>query len=344
MREIYRILDANFNRAREALRVCEDCGRFALNDPAITAMAKNMRSDLVEILRTFPTMEMLISRDTPGDIGTDLTSPMENRRDGIADVATAACKRLTESLRTIEEYTKVVDPARTLQVERMRYNAYTLEQRLISRLAVGWRFERVRLYALVSSPLCKGSLRETARAAIAGGADAIQLREKDVPDSVYLAYACELRELCDQTGKIFIVNDRPDVAAMCGADGVHLGQGDLPVAEARRLLRPGAIVGKSSHNIEQARAVANEGADYVSVGPMFPTRTKADAAPVAGPDLLKAAMAEIHLPIVPIGGICIDNVKALLDAGAKCVSISSAVCQADDPKAATEAIRKMMPC
>src|ERR1035437_6097988 len=110
MREIYRILDANFNRAREALRVCEDCGRFALNDPAITAMAKNMRSDLVEILRTFPTMEMLTARDTPGDIGTDLTSPMEGRRDGISDVATAACKRLTESLRTIEEYTKVVDP------------------------------------------------------------------------------------------------------------------------------------------------------------------------------------------------------------------------------------------
>jgi len=341
MREIYRILDANFNRVREALRVAEDCGRFALNDPGITAMAKNLRSDLQKILQAMPAAEFITSRDTPGDIGTAITSPTEPSRGDLSDVATAACKRLTEALRTIEEYTKIVAPDKILAIERMRYDAYTLEQRLRGRLLISPRLAEARLYVLVTSTLCKGGVRETARAAIAGGADAVQVREKDVPDAEFLALAAELRELTDETGRLLTVNDRPDIAAMVGADGVHLGQHDLPVAEARRLLRPGAIVGKSTHDISQARAAVNEGADYISVGPMFPTTTKA-AGPVAGLDLLKRAAAEISLPIVAIGGINAANAGRLVVAGARCLAVCSAVCGADDPKAAAEAIRKQL--
>lgn len=341
MREIYRILDANFNRAREALRVAEDCGRFALNDPAICAMAKNMRSDLREILQSMPAEEMVLSRDTAGDIGTEITSPTEPKRASLSDVAMAGLKRLSEALRTIEEYSKVVAPATTMRLERMRYNAYTLEQRLVGRCFVAQRFKDVRLYVLLTCSLCKGSLREIARGAIAGGADAIQLRSKDVPDAQFLAMATELRELCDETGKIFIVNDRADIAAIVNADGLHLGQQDLPIAEARRLLRPGAIIGRSSHAIEQTKAAVNEGADYVSVGPMFPTATK--DRPAVGPQLLKEAIAaEISLPIVAIGGINRDNAASLVAQGAKCLAVSSAVCAADDPKAAAAAIRDAM--
>lgn len=339
MREIYRILDANFNRAREALRVAEDCGRFALNDPAVTAIAKNLRSDLADVLRAMPTAEFLTSRDTAGDIGTEITSPTEQRRENLPDVATAACKRLAESLRTIEEYGKIIAPAQSLLIERMRYNAYTLEQRLIGRLLVGKRFATARLYVLISSKICIGSVRETARAAIAGGADAIQIREKDTPDAQLLALAAEIRELTDETGRIFIVNDRPDIAAIVAADGVHLGQNDLPIAETRTLLRPGAIIGRSTHTIEQARAAVNEGADYISVGPMFQTTTK-DAGAVAGPELLKAAAAEITLPIVAIGGINAENAGELVAAGAKCLAVCSAICRTNDPKAAAEAIKK----
>ena len=173
MREIYRILDANFNRAREAIRVAEDCGRFAFNDPAVTAMAKNLRNDLREVLRYMPQQEFIVCRDTPGDIGTEITSPGETMRSDLPDVATAACKRLTEALRTIEEYSKVVAPSQTFKVERMRYNAYTLEQRLSQRIRVGRRFAAVRMYVLLWSKLCRGSLRETARAAISGGASVV---------------------------------------------------------------------------------------------------------------------------------------------------------------------------
>jgi thiamine-phosphate pyrophosphorylase len=339
MREIYRILDANFNRAREAIRVAEDCGRFAFNDPAITAMAKNLRSDLRDVLRFMPEKEFIVGRDTPGDIGTEITSPGETQRADLPDVATAACKRLTEALRTIEEYSKVVAPSQTLKVERMRYNAYTLEQRLTERIHVGRRFAGVRLYVLLWSGLCRGSLRETARAAVAGGADALQLREKDVPDDQFLAMACELRELTDETGRIFIVNDRPDIAAIVGADGVHLGQNDLPIAEARTLLRPGAIVGRSTHDVQQVRTAVNEGADYISVGPMFPTATKDAGAPL-GVKFLRQAIRETSLPIVTIGGINPGNVGKLLAAGAKCVSACAAICGAANPRQVCEEFKR----
>jgi len=343
MREIYRILDANFNRAREALRVAEDCGRFVLNDPAITAMAKNLRSDLTDVLKHLPAEEMITRRDTPGDIGTDITSPIETRRDDLTDVATAACKRLAESLRTIEEYAKVVAPQATLSIERIRYNSYTLEQRLVGRLLTGRQFENVRLYVLITQSLCRGGVRDTARAAIAGGADAIQLRETDTPDAQFLALAAELRELTDETNRLLIINNRPDIAAIVAADGVHLGQSDLPVAEARRLLRPGAIIGKSCHNIQQVRAAVNEGADYISVGPIYATSTKPDAEPVVGVSLLKQAAECTNLPIVPIGGINAQNVGELVQNGARRVAVCSAICHGEDVQATAEGIRQQLP-
>lgn len=338
MREIYRILDANFNRAREALRVAEDCGRFALNDPAITAMAKNLRSELQSVLAQMPADEFIVSRDTPGDIGTSITSPTEPLRQNLAEVATAACKRLTEALRTIEEYAKVIRPVVSTQVERMRYDGYTLEQRLVGRLMVGRRFADARLYVLLGSDCCRTSVKDVARCAVAGGADVLQLREKTIPDGQLLALAAELRELTDETGKLLIINDRADVAALVGADGLHLGQGDLPIADARRLLRPGAIVGRSTHSIEQARAAVNEGADYISVGPIYDTITK-DAGKPVGLELLRQVRAEVAMPIVAIGGINPQRAANVLDAGASCIAVCSAVCGADDPQSAAAAVK-----
>jgi thiamine-phosphate pyrophosphorylase len=345
MREIYRILDANFNRIREALRVIEDCGRFILNDPAITAMAKHFRSDLKELLADMPHCEFIISRDIAGDIGTELSSPSEPQRENVQDVATAACKRLTESLRTVEEYCKIVAPAQTTTIERMRYDAYTLEQRLCTRFMVTERFAEVKLYAMLSARLCKNrSLREVARAVIAGGADALQLREKDSPDDVFLAMAAELRALTDETGRLLFINDRADIAAIVGADGLHLGQNDLPIREARRLLRPGAIIGRSTHSVQQAKEAINEGADYIAIGPMYETPTK--DRPVVGPDMLTAIAeafeGKIPLPVVAIGGVTTENVGELVRRGATCVAVCGDINCADDPQAATEAIKKQM--
>ncbi len=341
MRDVYRILDANFNRAREALRVIEDCGRFALNDPAVTAMSKNLRSQLKEVTDDLPASEMIASRDTAGDIGTEITSPTEPERQDLSDVAAAACKRLTEALRTIEEYIKFIAPAQTLKVERMRYDAYTLEQRLMQRLEVGRRFEDVKLYVLITSSMCRGSVREVTRAAIAGGAEAVQIRETSVPDCQFLALAAELRELTDETDRLLIVNNRPDIAAIVGADGLHLGKDDLPIAEARRMLRPGAIIGKSTHSLDQARAALNEGADYISLGPIFPTHTK-QTGPALGTDIITQVSESISLPIVPIGGINASNVAGVVKSGAKRVAVCSSVCCADDPKSAAQEIHSQL--
>jgi len=341
MREIYRILDANFNRAREALRVAEDCGRFALNDAAVTAMAKHMRSDLQELLKVIPMTELVASRDTAGDIGTDITSPTEPVREDLTEVAIAAMKRLSESLRSIEEYSKVVAPDKTLEVERLRYNAYTLEQRLLGRLFVQRHFADIRLYVLITTKYCHGSVRETAREVIAGQADVIQLREKSVSDDQLLALAAELRDLTDDTGKMLIINDRPDIAALVGADGVHVGQHDLPVSEARRLIRPGGLVGKTTHSARQAHAAMTEGADYIAFGPIFETTTKDAGAPV-GIKTLKQVLGEIDIPVVPIGGINAENVSQVREAGASCAAACTGVTKAKDPRAAAQAIRDQL--
>jgi thiamine-phosphate pyrophosphorylase len=300
-------------------------------------MAKNLRSDLKEVLADLPADEILTSRDTAGDIGTELTSPSEPLRKDLGDVAIAACKRLSESLRTIEEYCKFVAPAQVLKIERMRYNGYTLEQRLVSRLMVSKRIGAARLYVLLTSIMCTGSIREKARLAIAGGADMVQLREKQVPDDVFLALAAEIRELTDETGRIFIVNDRPDIAAIIGADGVHLGQHDLPIGEARRLLRPAAVIGRSTHNYEQAMAAVNEGADYIAIGPLFSSKTK-DAGPSPSADEVRKIVQDVPIPVFGIGGIGPDNIAEVTGMGLSRVAVSSGICEAQEPSAAAARI------
>jgi thiamine-phosphate pyrophosphorylase len=341
MREVYRILDANANRAREALRGIEDFARFALDDAALSAAAKQMRSRLQETLARLPAEALLASRDTPGDVGTQITTPTEGRRADAATVAAAACKRLTEALRTLEEYAKTVSAAAAEDFQKLRYEAYTLEQRLARRHSVAERFRKVRLYVLLTAGLCRGDPLAVARAVIEGGADCIQLREKDMPDAKRLDLAAELRQLTLGAGVLLIINDRPDIAAAVGADGVHLGQQDLPVHAARRVLPGWSIVGKSTHNLSQLRAAADEGPDYIAVGPMFPTATK-DAGPVASPPYLRQALTETTVPLVAIGGITPANVAALIEAGAERVAVCSAIISAEDPAAAARQIKKQL--
>lgn len=341
MRQVYRILDANFNRAREALRVAEEYARFILNDPGLSATAKSLRGELQQVYQALPGQTLLASRDTEADVGTEIATATEAQRPSSAAVATAACKRLTEALRAIEEYTKVVDPDRAPAVQRLRYRAYTLEQRLAGRAELTGRLRRARLHVLLTTELCKGDPTVTAHAAIAGGADCIQLREKDLSDRQLWELARRLRALTLQAEALLIVNDRPDIAALVDADGVHVGQDDLPVAEARRIAGGDRLVGLSTHSIEQARSAVTTGADYIGVGPMFASPTKA-ATPVAGPALLEQVAGEIDTPHVAIGGVTADNVGRLVDAGACCVAVCQAVIATDDPKAAAAAIRKRL--
>jgi len=192
------------------------------------------------------------------------------------------------------------------------------------------------LYVVLDRAAARGrDLVEVLDAVLAGGSRLVQLREKEWPSGRLLPLAERLRARCAAAGATFIVNDRVDLAVAVGADGVHLGQDDLPARAARPLLRPGMILGVSTHSLEQARAAQADGADYVAVGSMFPTQSKAEFQ-LVGTDLLRKLRGEIRVPLVGIGGITHATVAEVIAAGADGVAVISAVCAADDPRAAAE--------
>jgi thiamine-phosphate pyrophosphorylase len=191
------------------------------------------------------------------------------------------------------------------------------------------------LYVVLDRTAAGGrDLEEILEATLAGGCRMIQIREKEWPSGRLLPLAERLRERCRRAGATFIVNDRVDLAVAVGADGVHLGQDDLPTRAARPLLRPGMVLGRSTHSVAQAREAQAEGADYIAIGSMFPTRTKPDFQ-LVGPELIRAIRPGTRSLLVGIGGVTRENVAEVIRAGADGVAVISAVCGAPDPAAAT---------
>jgi thiamine-phosphate pyrophosphorylase len=179
-------------------------------------------------------------------------------------------------------------------------------------------------------------------AALRGGATAIQIREKGCPAGEFLERALRLKALLDPAGVPLIVNDAIDVARACGAAGVHLGQGDAPPAEARRLLGPDAIIGLSVETFEQAARAEDEDVDYLGVGPIFPTLTKTDAAAPWGLDGLHRLRERNHKPLIAIGGIDASNAASVIEAGADGLAVVSAIVSAADPEAAARVLRTLI--
>lgn len=198
------------------------------------------------------------------------------------------------------------------------------------------------LYVITDEELSPGRTHiEIARAAVAGGAHLIQIRDKRASDRDFYEAAVAVRKLSADAGALFFVNDRVDVAAAVGADGVNVGQTDLPVSAVRAVLGSKAIVGVSCDSIEQAIRAEGDGADYVGFGPVFPTSTKPDAGPVTGLKTLEQVCARVSLPVVAIGGINASNIALVASAGAACAAVVSAVVCATDMTAATaELIRR----
>lgn len=196
------------------------------------------------------------------------------------------------------------------------------------------RLRDARLYFVAD----RGGMDRALDGALAGGVDLFQLRDKSASDDELLAAAERGRAACEAAGALFVVNDRPDLAAACGADGVHVGQDDTPVAAAREAVGPAAIVGLSTHSIEQARAGAVSGADYIAVGPVHATPTKEGRPPI-GLDPVRFAAANVDLPWFAIGGIDAETIGAVAQAGAQRVVVVRAIAAADDPEAAARELR-----
>ncbi len=325
-----RILDAAANRCREGLRVIEDFTRFVLDDAHLSRLLKDLRHDLTATLSMLPADRLLRSRNTPGDVGTRIDTSAERQRLGPQHVARANAKRVEESLRTLEEYGKVIDAEFAARCESLRYRFYTIEQAIETTHAARERLVDCRLYLLVTDRNCPHGAGPLIRAALAGGVDAIQLREKDMPDRRLLDLAQRVREWTLEANALFILNDRPDIAALSKADGVHLGQDDMPAQAARQIIGANALIGVSTHNIEQARQAVLEGADYLGVGPTFASQTKNfDNFP--GIDFVREVAAEITRPWFAIGGINAENIADVIDAGASRIAVSAAITDHIDP-------------
>jgi thiamine-phosphate pyrophosphorylase len=334
---LLRLLDANANRAREALRVLEDYARFVLNHDEWCGQLKALRHDLTGAIEPF-LANAILHRDTPGDVGTDHKTPSEQSRNDMAHVVIAAGKRLGEALRTIEEFLKTADPPAAGKVEGIRYRFYDLEHQIAFSLHQSGRFASVRLYVLITESCCKRPWLESAELAILGGADCLQLREKTLEGRELLNRAQQLVALCRKHKVLSIINDRPDIALLSDADGVHVGQGDLPAKQVRKLLGRQMIVGVSTHELAHAQQAVLDGADYIGVGPFFKSPTKPREF-LAGPEYARQVAAQIPIPAVAIAGICEANVDEVLATGIARIAVTSAITGSDDPREFTRRLK-----
>jgi len=340
-RAVYRIIDANFNRAREAIRVIEDFCRFALDSDSLTSRAKQLRHELSATIGKLDAGRLISSRDTLSDVGVGKTAEKQLARSNLSDCFTAGCKRLTEALRTLAEMTQTQNRSVAETIEKLRFTAYALEKDIVLFSEPAEKFKRVRLYIIITSNLPADVISLTHRC-VAGGADCIQLRAKAIEDDKLFAIAVEFVQICKAGNVLSIINDRADVAVAAGADGVHLGQNDLPINQARRLQLAPLIIGKSTHSLDQLRAACEQCPTYVSLGPVFATATK-PAAKAVGLDYVSHAtekLAGTGIGSVAIGGISLDNVEDVLEAGGKAIAVCSAVTETEDPTAACRALRK----
>ncbi|MEM8829588.1 MAG: thiamine phosphate synthase [Cyanobacteria bacterium P01_G01_bin.19] len=323
---IYRILDANLDRAREGLRIIEEWCRLGINHQALSEECKQIRQELAG----WHNWELRQARDTPGDVGTDLSHPQEEVRESIEQLLQANLCRSQEALRVLEEYGKLYDPNMAAACKQLRYRVYTIESSLFSNHRLQQLYNAP-LY-LVTSP--EPEILKIVEAALKGGLNLVQYRDKNADDRDRLEMADKLCQLCHRYNALFIVNDRADIALAVDADGVHLGQNDAPVAFARELLGSQKIVGRSTTNKQELNKAIAEKVDYVGVGPFYETPTKPGKAALTQ-EYVDYVKAKCPVPWFAIGGINLENINAILTTGAQRVSVVRAIMQAEQPTQVT---------
>ena len=334
---VARLLDANLDRAREGLRVLEDWARFGVDRADLVARTKDMRQRLGRLHRD----DYKLARHTATDPAAGMGHPAQQERLSPSQIVGANAGRVHEALRVLEEFGRSIDPELASEAAALRYGIYDLEVDLLQASRGGQQRRQLlaqcHLY-LVSSPV--PGLEAVVAAALGAGVRLVQYRAKDgepIDDSQRLQQCRQLRQLCASHGALFIVNDRIDLALAVEADGVHLGQGDLPPAVARQLLGPERLIGRSTQSIDQLRQAVADGCDYVGVGPVNATPTKPGREPV-GLDYVRQAAAESPIPFFAIGGLECANIEAVRQAGGQRVAVVRAITAAADPAAATTAL------
>jgi len=335
---VAQLIDANLDRAREGLRVIEDWCRFGLCQKDLVITLKDWRQQLGKQHRDIYKQ----ARSTTNDQGLGLTHPAQKKRDSPEKVVAANCSRAQEALRVLEEFSRSSDPDLATIASKIRYGLYDLEKSILKATSRKKLYEKLLKcnFCLITSS--KENLSKTVEKALQAGVKIIQYRCKNAPDSKKFTEAKELSRLCKQYKSLLIVNDRIDLALAVDADGVHLGQDDLPTKVARHLLGHEKLIGRSVHCLKQLERAQKEECDYLGVGPVFTTQTKPQESP-AGIGFIELAAASTQMPWFAIGGINNSNLNEVTSAGAGRIAVVSAVMNADDPYQASLELMQKLP-
>lgn len=331
---VARLLDANLNRAREGLRVVEDWCRLDMQRPDLVAKLKDYRQRLGQCHPS--TLKQ--ARHAASDPAAGLAHQAQQERATPQQVVAANCARVQEALRVLEEFGRHGAAELAATAATIRYGIYDLETAILVNQDRHHALRQARLY-LVTQPV--PDVLAVVKACLEAGLRLVQYREKSpqpggcgVTDLQRFRTATALRQLCWDHGALFIVNDRVDLALSVEADGVHLGQGDLPPLAARRLLGPERLIGRSTHCLDHLRQAIADGCDYVGVGPIHATPTKPDRSPV-GLDYVRQATARSSIPCFAIGGVNVENAHQAMGSGAHGIAVVRTLMSTLDPGAVT---------
>ncbi len=324
---IYQIIDANLDRAREGLRVLEDWARFGLEGNDFVTKIKDFRQILgknhLEIYKQ--------SRNHVEDQSKGLTHQEQSKRKTPEQIISSNSGRVQEALRVIEEFSRLHNHALSKIASEIRYEVYTLEIDLLS-FSKHKNAEKILkgndLYVITDH---KDNLLEIIEEILIAGVKIIQHRFKTGTDKDHLQEAIKIKNLCKRYNSLFIINDRVDIALASDADGIHLGQDDLDLKTARKLLGYSKIIGMSANNEIDISNALKDGCDYIGIGPVFETKTKKDKKPI-GIEKIKTLTKNLNIPWFAIGGIGANNISYLKSNGFKKFALISQLMNSEDPK------------
>ncbi len=347
--KVYRVLDVNFNRLREGLRVVEDYCRLVCDDN-LALQVKSLRHDVRSLIDDKLAVACLAARSSETDIGRKTFTKTEAQRQDWPAVLQANLKRSQEASRVIEECAKFVNRSELSQgIKALRFTLYEIENRVLNQRTVkirewfGVDRKVPELYLVLDEEFYVGSdLIADVRAILGAGISFLQWRQKSGSDSYFLERTLEIRALCREFKTPFVVNDRPDIAILAEADILHLGQNDLPIAAARQLVGEVMPIGRSTHSLDQALRAVADGADYLGFGPIFKTPSKRKPDPEVGLQGLKEMLAQVDLPVVAIGGLDETNLADVAAAGVPAVAVIRAILQAADPSAKVATLKDLL--
>ena len=316
MDKIKRIIDVNLNRFNEGMRVIEELFRFYFDDPQMTKISKTFRHDFTSFLKKrFKITQLYISRDIAMDVGKTISTEEEIIRIGVEDIFYANAGRVKEAIRTVEEYLKLYDKELSKKVERLRYRFYDIEKKMAEFFNKKSKiFYSKKIYPIFSPIAYNKKFKDVIDILKNFNIAVLQLRMKESETDEFYKTAKYIREELPDT--VLVINDRLDIAISIGANGIHIGENDLPYKKVKELVDDSMLIGVSARNEKELKKYSETGADYIGVGPIYKTKTKKDAGREIGEDIaIELAKKYSSHFIVGIGGINRCRAKRLLNSG-----------------------------